>query len=323
MRLLDHLPSKPANHLAAVSCSRMDVVTASQLPGEVVEGVGQLNIIEDVPLTDCRLVGDADAKLDLAPPATAPARRWQNRRDGVKSPGMRNRSPDGSPDSARPPSVLRIAWQWRAARAENLRLRPHAACGATAAQRRHPGWPDRAAAPSSDRRDRASRRRCRDGVSGNGRYAGAPRRRAATFWQFPATPPVRPAFGGADLNVARALLDIAQGVEPRDVNKHRWPGEAHVEHRHQRLSAGDDTCLFAVLCQQGQRLIRRVAIGIVEAGSFHRPAPKIVQCAGTAKTLAKRLIRRQARSRSAGRTRQSEHAPPRRSCGRRSSQHAR
>ena len=55
--------------------------------------------------------------------------------------------------------------------------------------------------------------------------------------------------GGADLDPAAHVADRVELRNARDVDQHRRIGEPQIEHRHQRLSAGEHAGIVAVFAK--------------------------------------------------------------------------
>src|SRR6185437_16079766 len=74
----------------------------------------------------------------------------------------------------------------------------------------------------------------------------------------------------------RALLDadLRQPREAADIDEELRAGEAHVEHGHERLAAGEDARVAAELGERCHRLLWRVRPEIVEARWLHRANPR-------------------------------------------------
>ena len=78
---------------------------------------------------------------------------------------------------------------------------------------------------------------------------------------------------GADLDCVAEIADVPQFGDPRDVDQHRRVGQPQVHHRHQRLPAGEDARLVAMLGEQRHRLIHRVGPHVIERARLHRTPP--------------------------------------------------
>ena len=63
-------------------------------------------------------------------------------------------------------------------------------------------------------------------------------------------------------------LRCDQSRQLHDVDQHARPRHAHVEHRHQRLSAGENAGVAAFVCQHRERLIEALGAHIVERAGF-------------------------------------------------------
>ena len=145
-----------------------------------------------------------------------------------------------------------------------------------------------------DRHARPSRRPCRGCASGSARPRAAPRRAAAaasarsghasrSAWRTPAPMTMRVRL------VRRSAA--APAMRMMSISSFR-PGEPHVEHRHQRLPAGDDARLVAVLGERRERLVKRLGAEVVEAGGLHRRAPEAQQQCESEKPRSSRRRRR-------------------------------
>ena len=69
---------------------------------------------------------------------------------------------------------------------------------------------------------------------------------------------------GADGDLVAALLDVRKIGNPSDVDEHRRDGESQLHQRQQRMAAGDQLGLVAVLDEEGDRFFRRTSPGVVE-----------------------------------------------------------
>ena len=58
----------------------------------------------------------------------------------------------------------------------------------------------------------------------------------------------------ADGDLVTALLDVGQVRDPSDVDQHRRVGESELHERQQRMAAGEQLGLVAVLGEQRDRL---------------------------------------------------------------------
>ncbi len=67
--------------------------------------------------------------------------------------------------------------------------------------------------------------------------------------------------------------DAIEVGKPHDVDQGFWLGQPHVEHRHQRLSAGDDAGIAAFLAEHAERLVEMFGAHVVEGGGLHDCPP--------------------------------------------------
>ena len=128
------------------------------------------------------------------------------------------------------------------------------------------------AAPTPDRRARATRRPCRGCGSGSGRCTGSPGRAAG-----PTRRP-RGSCSATACGVAAAIRsepfapgDALQLPDPGDVDEVLEPGEAQGEHRHEALTAREHLGVVAVLAQQRDHVGHRLGRVIVERRRVSRP----------------------------------------------------
>ncbi len=77
-----------------------------------------------------------------------------------------------------------------------------------------------------------------------------------------------------DDDFVAGCLDPAQRFKPHDVDEQGRAGEPHVQHRYQRLSAGDHARFAAALGERGQRFLDRFRTEEIEGCGFHRRPPK-------------------------------------------------
>ena len=77
----------------------------------------------------------------------------------------------------------------------------------------------------------------------------------------------------ADVQRAVLLLELAELGDAVDVDERPRRGEAELHQRDQALPAGEDLRVFAVLLEQGQRLVEGRRREVVEAGWVHEPPP--------------------------------------------------
>jgi hypothetical protein len=62
---------------------------------------------------------------------------------------------------------------------------------------------------------------------------------------------------GTDGEVVAGVADVAEVGEPADVDEHRRVGQAELHHRQERVAAGEELGLVAVLGEQGEGLLGR------------------------------------------------------------------
>ena len=74
---------------------------------------------------------------------------------------------------------------------------------------------------------------------------------------------------GADLD---CLAEIADGVErgdPRNIDQHAGIDQPQIEHRHQRLPAGQHARVVAIFGEQRHHLLDRIGPRVIEGTRFH------------------------------------------------------
>src|SRR4051794_12702101 len=81
------------------------------------------------------------------------------------------------------------------------------------------------------------------------------------------------AHAGADDDGIALKLDPAELVQAHDVDQQLRLGEPHVEHRHQRLAAGEHARVAAFLREHVENLAGRLGAEIIECGWLHRRPP--------------------------------------------------
>src|SRR5437763_15550212 len=74
---------------------------------------------------------------------------------------------------------------------------------------------------------------------------------------------------GADGHLAAGLADVAQLDEPADVDEHRRRRQPQLHEREQRVAAGQQLGLVAVLAQELDRLLGRAGPYVVERRRDH------------------------------------------------------
>ena len=104
------------------------------------------------------------------------------------------------------------------------------------------------------------------GVADVGRGVGQDRRVAL---EHVADLDVAVAGERADGDVVALVPDVVELVEPADVDEHRRGGEAQLHEREERVAAGEDLGLVAVLGEQRQGLVGRAGPDVVERGGDH------------------------------------------------------
>ena len=108
--------------------------------------------------------------------------------------------------------------------------------------------------PSSGRRARSSRRPCPCCGSGNGRRTAAPPPAAAACRRARGQASSLFCVTAAPTSIVSPRSRIASSSgDARDVDQHRRVGQPQIEHRHQRLPAGQHARLVAVLGEQRDR----------------------------------------------------------------------
>ena len=80
--------------------------------------------------------------------------------------------------------------------------------------------------------------------------------------------------GGADVQPAGVDAHLGQRGRARDVDQPLRLRQAHVQHRHQRLAAGEDARVAAEFGERGHRHLGTVGALVVECGGLHDFAPK-------------------------------------------------
>jgi hypothetical protein len=76
--------------------------------------------------------------------------------------------------------------------------------------------------------------------------------------------------GRSDDQLTVRAADPAQPVRPADVDQHRGRGQPQLHHRQQRVAAGQQLGVVAVLGQQADRFCGRAGRQVVERGGDHR-----------------------------------------------------
>ena len=75
-----------------------------------------------------------------------------------------------------------------------------------------------------------------------------------------------------DRHVVTVVADVRQIAQAADVDQHRRCGQAQLHERQQRVAAGQQLGVVAVLGQEGDRVVGRVGPDVVEQGGDHFPA---------------------------------------------------
>ena len=97
---------------------------------------------------------------------------------------------------------------------------------------------------------------------------------------------------GADLERPAALLDAGHALDQVEVDDMVGLHEAHVEHRHQRLAAGQELGVVE-LAQQAHGLGKRFRIVVLKGWRLHRgPGAKAAASIGNRRDLEQPLMRR-------------------------------
>ena len=97
---------------------------------------------------------------------------------------------------------------------------------------------------------------------------------------------------GTDLERPAAFLDAGHALDPVKVDEMVGLHEAHVEHRHQRLAAGQELGVVE-LAQQAHGLGKRFRIVVLKGWRLHRgPGAKAAASIGTRRDLEQPLMRR-------------------------------
>ena len=75
----------------------------------------------------------------------------------------------------------------------------------------------------------------------------------------------------ADRDPVAVLADVAQVVEPADVDEQRRAREAQAHRRNERVAAGQELRVL-VAAEQRDRLVDRAGALVLEGGRDHAPA---------------------------------------------------
>ena len=83
-------------------------------------------------------------------------------------------------------------------------------------------------------------------------------------------------LGGGRADGERTVGDARIGElrRTRNVDEHPGLGQSHVEHRHERLPAGENSRILAGLGQHFERLVGAVGAHVIERGGLHRRTPR-------------------------------------------------
>ncbi len=81
--------------------------------------------------------------------------------------------------------------------------------------------------------------------------------------------------GGANLDFVAGIADGVEARDAGDVDQHVGHHQPQVEHRHQRLPAGENARGIAVLGQHRHRLVHRIGAHVVERAGLHVASPAI------------------------------------------------
>ena len=77
------------------------------------------------------------------------------------------------------------------------------------------------------------------------------------------------AHGGANADRAVGEFDAVKSGQPHDVEHNARPRHAHAQHRHQRLSAGEDGGIGALRRKDFKRLVENFCPHVVERCRLH------------------------------------------------------
>jgi hypothetical protein len=77
----------------------------------------------------------------------------------------------------------------------------------------------------------------------------------------------------ADLDRADEIADNIERGEARDVDQHADVDQPQIEHRHQRLPAGQHARVVAIFGEQRNRLLGRIGPRVIERARFHVLSP--------------------------------------------------
>ena len=74
---------------------------------------------------------------------------------------------------------------------------------------------------------------------------------------------------GADLDGLAEIADDIERGDPRNIDQHAGIDQPQIEHRDQRLAAGENARIVAVFGEQRQRLLDRIGPHVIERPWFH------------------------------------------------------
>ena len=78
---------------------------------------------------------------------------------------------------------------------------------------------------------------------------------------------------GANLNVSAEIADRIERGDPRNIDQHAGIDQPQIEHRDQRLAAGENARVIAVFGEQLKRLLDRIGPHVIEWPGFPLPPP--------------------------------------------------
>ena len=256
-RLLDRGAAHAADEVAAVACGGMQVVARVELPGEGVERVVQRAPSSAGKVARHRPVGDAADGEPHAVLRTRPRRRprWRSRRAGGRTPERRSRDRAAAGKGTASISSLPS----RAVDIMPVKKSARGTCGAAGARtaRSSPS------SASKNQRDFGARIRMRDRATYRAAAAGLrvtdPGQRRG---EKGALAEIGPGHAAPPAGRRRRSGYALRASTPRSAGRCMMstsdlrPREAHGEHRHQRLSAGERRA-HRRRARQGPRALRR------------------------------------------------------------------
>ena len=89
----------------------------------------------------------------------------------------------------------------------------------------------------------------------------------------------------ADRDRVAGVAHVGEVGEPTDVDEHRRRRQPQLHQRQQRVAAGEELGVVAVLGEQRDRVVDGVGAGVVERGGDHRPPAISAEPASTAATM--------------------------------------